>query len=126
TVSPVDGSVYIERPLASEPDVETALAASVIAQQKWKRVPAAERAALVRRMVEWCVARADMLGEELTRQMGRPIAYTPNGIRLGFQERAGYMAGIAEGALAGISITPGSRFIRRKPLGGVLVLVPWT
>src|SRR5258708_25865981 len=76
-------------------------------------------------MVEWCVARADVLGEELTRQMGRPIAYTPNEIRRGFQERALYMADIAETALADIQITSGSRFIRREPLGVVLVLAPW-
>src|SRR5207244_8972835 len=30
-----------------------------------------------------------------------------------------------EEALADISITPGSRFIRREPLGVVLVLAPW-
>jgi acyl-CoA reductase-like NAD-dependent aldehyde dehydrogenase len=76
-------------------------------------------------MVDWCLARADRLGEELTRQMGRPIAYTPNEIRRGFQERALYMAGIAEAALSDVSITPGSRFIRREPLGVVLVLAPW-
>src|SRR5258707_3565702 len=35
------------------------------------------------------------------------------------------MAGIAEAALADISITPGRRFIRRAPLGVVLVLAPW-
>ena len=125
TISPVDGSVYVERPLAPERDVEAALAASILAHQRWKRVPVAERSAIVRRMVEWCVARADVLGEELTRQMGRPIAYTPNEIRRGFQERALYMAGIAEAALSDIAITPGRRFIRREPLGVVLVLAPW-
>jgi len=125
TVSPVDGSVYVERPLAADQDIEGALAKAVAAQSKWKQVPVAERAAIVRRMVEWCVAKADGLGEELTRQMGRPIAYTPNEIRRGFQERALYMAGIAEAALADISITPGHRFIRRAPLGVVLVLAPW-
>jgi len=125
TVSPVDGSVYVERPLAADQDIEGALAKAVAAQSKWKQVPVAERAAIVRRMVEWCVAKADGLGEELTRQMGRPIAYTPNEIRRGFQERALYMAGIAEAALADISITPGRRFIRRTPLGVVLVLAPW-
>ncbi|HEX9431511.1 MAG TPA: aldehyde dehydrogenase family protein, partial [Burkholderiales bacterium] len=125
TVSPVDGSVYVERPLAGDRDIENALAQAVTAQAKWRQVPVAERAAIVRRMVEWCVARADVLGEELTRQMGRPIAYTPNEIRRGFQERALYMAGIAEAALADISITPGRRFIRRAPLGVVLVLAPW-
>jgi acyl-CoA reductase-like NAD-dependent aldehyde dehydrogenase len=125
TISPVDGSVYVERPLASDQDIEAALAKAVAAQAKWKHVPVAERAAICRRMVEWCVARADVLGEELTRQMGRPIAYTPNEIRRGFQERALYMAGIAESALSDISITPGSRFIRREPLGVVLVVAPW-
>src|SRR5258708_14341202 len=129
TVSPVDGSVYVERPLAADQDIEGALAKAVAAQSKWKQVPVAERAAIVRRMVEWCVARADVLGEELTRQMGRPIAYTPNEIRRGFQERALHMCAIAEGALANIPVERKEgfeRFIRREPLGAVLVLAPWT
>jgi acyl-CoA reductase-like NAD-dependent aldehyde dehydrogenase len=125
TISPVDGSTYVERPLASNRAIESALAKSAAAQRKWRQAPVAERAAVCRRMVEWCVTRADTLGEELTRQMGRPIAYTPNEIRRGFQERALYMAGIAEAALSEISITPGSRFIRREPLGVVLVVAPW-
>ncbi len=76
-------------------------------------------------MVGWCVARADAIGEELTRQMGRPIAYTPNEIRRGFQERALYMASIAEQSLQEISVEKGKRFIRREPLGVVLVVAPW-
>ena len=128
TISPIDGSVYVERPLASEKDIERTLAAAVQAQKKWKQVPVAERTAICRRMVEWCVARADRIGEELTRQMGRPIAYTPNEIRRGFQERALYMCTIAEGALADIEVERKEgfrRFIRREPLGVVLVLAPW-
>ena len=125
TLSPIDNSVYVERPLAANADIDTALSNAVAAQARWKQVAVAERAAIVRRMVEWCVARADVLGEELTRQMGRPIAYTPNEIRRGFQERALYMCSIAQSALADIAITPGSRFIRREPLGVVLVLAPW-
>jgi acyl-CoA reductase-like NAD-dependent aldehyde dehydrogenase len=128
TISPVDGSVYVERPLAGDRDIEQALANAATAQQRWKHVPIAERAALVRRMVEWCVARADRLGEELTRQMGRPIAYTPNEIRRGFQERALHMCTIAESALADVAAEPKAgfqRFIRREPLGVVLVVAPW-
>ncbi|HZE61504.1 MAG TPA: aldehyde dehydrogenase family protein [Burkholderiales bacterium] len=125
TVSPIDGSLYVERKLAAARDIERALARAVGAQAKWQRVPVAERVAIVRKMVEWCVARADRIGEELTRQMGRPIAYAPNEIRRGFQERALHMAEIAEAALSDISITPGSRFIRREPLGVVLVVAPW-
>ena len=125
TLTPIDGTLYVERPLARAMDVERALARAVGAQAQWKHVPVAERAAMVRKMVDWCVARADGLGEELTRQMGRPIAYTPNEIRRGFQERALHMAGIAEQALAEITVTPESRFIRREPLGVVLVVAPW-
>src|SRR3954463_6134078 len=125
TVSPIDGSVVVERPLASDADTEKALARAVQAQKKWRQVPVAQRVALVRKMVDWCVGRADTIGEELTRQMGRPIAYTPNEIRRGFQERAQHMCSIAEEALQDIAITPGSRFIRREPLGVVLVVAPW-
>src|SRR5260221_10704452 len=75
-------------------------------------------------MVAWCVTRAVELGAELAWQMGRPIAYAPNELRRGFQERAQYMCGIAAESLAEISVSPG-RFIRREPLGVVLVLAPW-
>jgi acyl-CoA reductase-like NAD-dependent aldehyde dehydrogenase len=125
TISPIDGSVYVERPRATESDIERALAQAVQAQKKWRQVPVRERVAIVRKMVEWCLARADAIGEELTRQMGRPVAYTPNEIRRGFQERALHMASLAEEALADIQVTPGRRFIRREPLGVVLVVAPW-
>jgi acyl-CoA reductase-like NAD-dependent aldehyde dehydrogenase len=128
TISPVDSSVYAERELAAEPAIEAALTKAVRSQKSWQRVPIGERAAICRRMTDWCVARADQLGEELTRQMGRPIAYSPSEIRRGFQERARYMCDIAEEALSDVSIPKKDgfeRFIRREPHGVVLVLAPW-
>jgi acyl-CoA reductase-like NAD-dependent aldehyde dehydrogenase len=125
TVSPIDGSIVVERPRTSDAQIESALARAVEAQRKWRRVAVGERVAMVRKMVQWCVERADAIGEELTRQMGRPIAYAPNEIRRGFQERALHMASLAEEALAEIQVTPGRRFIRREPLGVVLVVAPW-
>ncbi|MFN2644268.1 MAG: aldehyde dehydrogenase family protein, partial [Burkholderiales bacterium] len=128
TISPVDGSVFVERPLASDSDIEAALANAIAAQRKWRQVPVAERVSFVRRMVDWCVAHADKMGEELSWQMGRPIAYTPNEIRRGFQERALYMCSIAEAALADVRVEQRAgfeRFIRREPLGVVLVVAPW-
>src|SRR5687767_9015002 len=128
TISPIDGRVYVERPLASDAQIEATLAKAVTSQKTWKQVPLAERAAICLRMVDWCVARADQLGEELTRQMGRPIAYTPNEIRRGFQERARHMAQIASDSLSEISVTEKEgfrRFIRREPLGVVFVVAPW-
>jgi acyl-CoA reductase-like NAD-dependent aldehyde dehydrogenase len=60
--------------------------------------------------------------------MGRPVTAAAGEIRRGFNERATYMADIAEAALADIPIEPKQRFrrfIRREPLGVVLVLAPW-
>jgi acyl-CoA reductase-like NAD-dependent aldehyde dehydrogenase len=128
TVTPVDGSVYVTRKLASSKAIESAITQAVAAQQKWKQVSVAERVAIVRRMVEWCVARADELASELSWQMGRPVAQTPGELRRGFQERALHMCAIAEEALAEISVPEKAgfrRFIRREPLGVVLVVAPW-
>ena len=128
TISPIDGSVYVERALASDALIEQSLEKALQAQRSWRRVPVGDRATVVRRMVEWCVARAEALGEELTRQIGRPIAQSPGEIRRGFQERALYMCGIAEQALADVKAEQKAgfeRFIRREPLGVVLVLAPW-
>jgi len=128
TVSPIDGAVVVERPLATDTAVDSTLARAVEAQREWRRVPVAERAAICERMVEWCLACADALGAELTTQMGRPIAQSPLELRRGFQERARYMAGIAPAALDDIAVERSAdahRFIRREPLGVVLVVAPW-
>ena len=128
TISPVDGSIYAERRLATSREIENALAKAVTSQAAWKRVPVAERAAACKRTLDWLLERADEIGEELTWQIGRPIAYSPNEIRRGFQERVNYMAGVAERELADIELEPKEnfrRFIRREPVGVVLVLAPW-
>src|SRR5262245_19303496 len=128
TITPVDGSVYAERELASPEAIEASLAQSARSQRSWKETPIGERVQVVRRMVEWCVARAEELGAELSWQMGRPLAQSPNEIRRGFQERALYMCAIAEEALADLRAEKKDgfeRFIRREPLGVVLVIAPW-
>jgi acyl-CoA reductase-like NAD-dependent aldehyde dehydrogenase len=128
TVSPVDGSIYVERALASEQQIEAALSRCVDAQAGWRQTPVAKRAAICRAMAAWCVERADRLGEELTWQMGRPVSQSPAELRRGFAERVEYMCGIAEQALSDVGIDQKDgfqRFIRREPLGVVLAVAPW-
>ena len=127
-ISPVDGSVYTEFDLPSAGKIEATLDRAVRAQDAWKRVPLADRSAICRRMTDLMVERADVIGTELTWQIGRPVTQSPFEIRRGFQERARYMVDVAAGALADVVLEPKEgfrRFIRREPLGVVLVMAPW-
>ena len=128
TISPIDGSVYVERTLADAAAVATALNKAVAAQKEWCKTTLAERAAICHKAVEYFLDHADEIGLELTWQMGRPVRYTANEIRKGFQERAKYMISVADKALSDVEVEeiPGfKRFIRRDPLGVVFVVAPW-
>ena len=128
TISPVDGSVYLERPLATGEMIENALAKATEAQKEWKKTTVKERAGFCLKAVEYFLDHADEIGLELTWQMGRPVRYTANEIRKGFQERAKYMISVAEQAVADVEveeIAGFKRFIRRDPVGVVFVVAPW-
>jgi acyl-CoA reductase-like NAD-dependent aldehyde dehydrogenase len=74
-------------------------------------------------------AEAQGIGEELSWQMGRPVSQAPGEISRGFAERAAFMIDAAPDALADLTVgrpeAGKRRFIRREPLGTVLVLAPW-
>ncbi|MEE8279647.1 MAG: aldehyde dehydrogenase family protein, partial [Alphaproteobacteria bacterium] len=91
TITPVDGSVYVERPYATAAEVARALAAAA-AQETWKRVPVAERAAFCSRAVDAFVAEREAVAAEISWQMGRPVRFAPGEVD-GFEERARYMIG---------------------------------
>jgi len=125
--SPVDGSVYVERPLAEAAAVEAAVARAREAQAAWRWLPIGERQALLAKAVDAFVARKAEIAEEITRQMGRPLGQAPGEIG-GFEERARHMIAIAPEALAEIAVPPKEgfqRFIKREPLGVVFVVAPW-
>lgn len=75
-VSPVDGSVYVERPLASSDQIGRALARVREARESWGQLPVEERCALLERAVDAFVAEGPAIGEEISWQMGRPVAST--------------------------------------------------
>ena len=127
TVSPVDGRVYVERPYATAGDIERALARAVTAQRAWRAVPLAERVRRVQAFTSAFEKRRERIAEEITWQMGRPLAAAPGEVR-GTLERARHMAAIAERSLADIDAGPKDgfrRFVRREPLGVVLTIAAW-
>lgn len=126
-ISPIDNSVYVERPLAKPAEIDRALDRARIAQRSWRTVAIAERARILNRFCDIFEAQRDDIARELTWQMGRPSRYAPNEVR-GTLERARHMIAIAPAALADIDVGPKehfTRFIRREPLGVVLTIAAW-
>jgi acyl-CoA reductase-like NAD-dependent aldehyde dehydrogenase len=86
-ISPIDGKLVVERGLASAAEAARAVETAARAQAQWRRVPLAQRQAICAKFAEAMIAKKERLGEDLTRQMGRPIRYTPSEIGGGMAER---------------------------------------
>ena len=125
-ISPIDGSVYVERPLMDKAAAFAAVKHAEDAQAAWATRPLAARVEIIRDAVARIGEMNDDIVAELAWQMGRPVRY--GGEFGGFTERASYMADIADAALAPIMIEDSdsfTRYIKRVPHGVVLVIAPW-
>ena len=125
--SPIDGSIYAERPIASDRDIGAAVERAKAAQAKWAETPIAERGRYMLAMLEALVAMSDEIVPELAWQMGRPTRY--GGEFGGVKERTHYMVEIAERALAPVMASNPKdgfrRYVKKVPLGVVMVIAPW-
>lgn len=125
-ISPIDGSICAERACLPPDAARDAVSAAKAAQAGWAGLPLADRIACVRKAVAYIGDTQTRMVDELAQQMGRPVRY--GGEFGGFQERAEYMASIAESALAPIEVEDTDTFLRkieREPQGVVLVVAPW-
>jgi acyl-CoA reductase-like NAD-dependent aldehyde dehydrogenase len=125
-ISPVDGSVYAERPYTTDTALDAAISRARTAQATWALTPVAERAKQTIAFLDAVLAMNDEIVPELAWQMGRPVRY--GGEKGGLEERARYMASIAEAALAPFVPEEKAgfrRYIKHEPLGLVLVVAPW-
>ncbi|MBD8892239.1 aldehyde dehydrogenase family protein [Roseibium litorale] len=125
-ISPVDGSIYTERPALDEAAVSRVVTTARTAQASWAAVPLDERVAYCLKALDALKGMNDEVVTELAWQMGRPVRY--GGELGGTIERTTYCANIAAEALADIERTdkPGfKRYLKRVPLGIVMVIAPW-
>ncbi|MEM1149025.1 MAG: aldehyde dehydrogenase family protein [Pseudomonadota bacterium] len=125
-VSPIDGSIYAERPSLSGVEAAATIAKARRAQEAWAQTPLDQRIATVMAGIAALGEMNDEIVPELAWQMGRPVRY--GGEFGGVNERASHMASIAETALAAIAASNDAqfhRYIRRLPHGVVFVIAPW-
>ena len=125
-ISPIDGSVFAERPVMA-PDIATeAVAKARRAQKDWAKRPLDERIALVKAGVARLNEMKDEVVVELAHMMGRPVRY--GGEFGGVNERTEYMGSIAARSLAPLVAEESDLFerrIEREPHGVVFVIAPW-
>ena len=126
TVTPIDNTLYVEREFHST-QIEPTIVNSMKAQKDWSNLKVNERVKLLKNFVEDFLSKGNVVGEELSRQIGRPISQAAGELN-GFKERADYMLSIAEKKLMNIDVTKDNNFksfIKRRPLGIVFVIAPW-
>jgi len=127
TLSPIDGSIYVERPLADVEQATSVIKQAQKAQNAWSKVSLAERKIICSRAVEAFETNKDKIAQELCWQMGRPIRYAAGEVA-SFADRARYLLAIADEVLAPIQTSEKigfERYITSEPVGVVLVIAPW-
>jgi acyl-CoA reductase-like NAD-dependent aldehyde dehydrogenase len=127
TISPVDGRIYVERPLQTGAGIDRALNCAQRAQPAWGSLPLPIRCEILGEAVEAFVAQATDIATEITWQMGRPIRHSPREVH-GFEERARHMLSTAPPEFVALERgdeAASRRQIKRVPLGMVAVVAPW-
>ena len=127
TISPINGEVYVERALAGADKIAQALSKAKTSQRAWSTKSVAERAEICTAAVDAFVANKELIANELTWQMGRPIRYSLGEVG-GYEERARYMIEAAPEALKSLQLDEKAgftRYIKREALGVVFVVAPW-
>ncbi len=125
-ISPVDGSVYAERPVARDADIEAAVSSARAALPAWKAVPVAERGRYILAFLDALLGMNDDIAVELAWQMGRPVRY--GGEKGGIEERTRAIVAMAEEVLRPYyppEKVGFRRYIARDPVGVVMVIAPW-
>jgi acyl-CoA reductase-like NAD-dependent aldehyde dehydrogenase len=89
-----------------------------------------KRQKIVERALDVLEKKQDELAREVTEQMGRPIAYTGVEVATAIK-RSRYLTRISTSVLGEEGIVPGEeekgfrRYIKRSPVGVVLIIFPW-
>ncbi|CAN9197401.1 unnamed protein product [Alternaria alternata] len=127
TISPITNKPVLTRNGLSDADLQSLPETAVAAFESYRRTSLTERQDIVKKALKLLNDRQDVLGKEITEQMGRPIAYTAKEVTTAVM-RGEYLLKISQDTLKD---TPGEaekgfkRYIKKVPLGPVLILFPW-
>lgn len=127
TLSPSTNKSVFEHPGHSVEDARKIAVDSLQAFQSFKKSSLDERKALATKALGIINANKETLAQELSAQMGRPIAFAIKEVET-MLKRAEYLIGKADESLKNYPGEPESgfrRFLKKKPLGVTLLVTPW-
>jgi acyl-CoA reductase-like NAD-dependent aldehyde dehydrogenase len=127
TISPTTNKAVVTRTGISPSEVEQLPIQATEAFKTFKKTTLKERQDIIKKALKLLSEKQDALAKELTEQMGRPIAYTAKEVTTAVK-RGEYLLKISEDALKdtdGEAEKGFKRFIRKVPVGPVLVLFAW-
>lgn len=127
TITPIDNSVYLERPLSTEAEIDKVIESSKKSFQSWKNTSIEDRITIINKFIDNLIALKPEVSKEICWQIGRPISQCGNELR-GFEERSRHMVKIAKESLQNIPATKNDEFdnyIYKSPLGVIFVMAPW-
>jgi acyl-CoA reductase-like NAD-dependent aldehyde dehydrogenase len=127
TISPTTNQSVITRNGVSAAELESLPSVAKDALLSFSKTSLAERQTIVKEALKILGDKQDELAKELTEQMGRPIAYTAKEITTAVK-RGEYLLKISNDALKDTDgeVEKGfKRYIRKVPVGPVLILFAW-
>ena len=127
TITPIDNSIYLERPLASENEINKILDNAKSSFIEWRNTSIDERIIVINKFIDNLLALKEEISKEICWQIGRPISQCGNELR-GFEERSRHMVNIAKTSLENIPARKNDEFdnyIYKSPLGVIFVMAPW-
>ena len=127
TITPIDNSVYLERPLSTQNEIDNVIENSKRSFQSWKSASIDDRIKIINKFIDNLIALKPEISKEICWQIGRPISQCGNELR-GFEERSRHMVEIAKESLRDIPATKNDEFdnyIYKSPLGVIFVMAPW-
>lgn len=125
-ISPIDGSVYVERPLADDDAIAHALTNARLAADRWAREPVTERVAVCARLLDRLKGGKGRIAQSLAWQVGTPVTQAEAEVAEA-EDLVRTMMGLGPGVLADIHAPeePGTeRLVRRVPRGVMFLTLP--
>ena len=124
---PATGAAITEVPDSGAAEARAALDAAHAAFATWRKVPAKQRAAIIKRWNDLVLAHQDDLGKLISREQGKPLAEGKGEVAYAasYIEWFGEEATRMNGEIIPAPV-PGRRmFALREPVGVVAAITPW-